>query len=255
MALWKQVINFLRRREYKTEEVRTEGIPALCQTERAEQAEELQKPVRHPKRKARLLLARYGIEKIYTQDDVNRIFWEMALRRKPMNKDVVHAVHVTICDNRLMKSFNRKLELYNQFMQSKSDDPTYKDNEEELRAEVARLKQSLAREEREKNNIRQKLEQEEGMGRRLAKKFMNQLRNPRSKFSQVYDYTKEEDIEDFLSWFKLLKRQVAKRTVKEIIRYHLPDEATRYLLEAMVEAHNSQFTVSEDGDIAEDAGY
>lgn len=240
VTIGKGIINLLRGRGYKSvNAVAPIGIYTPIQPKSQEEAP--QRPVRHPRRKARLLLARYGIGDILTQDDVNKIFWEMSIRRKPVPKNVINAVHVTIDDNKLMKSFNRKLELYNEFMQAKVADPNFMDTEEELKAEVIKLKQSLAREQKEKNSIKQKLEQEEGVGRRFAKKFINQLKIPNSKFHQIYDFTKEEDIEEFLSWFKLLKHQVAKRTIKGIVRNRLTDEGSQELFVSMVEAHNSLF--------------
>ena len=238
MTLAKQIFNLILGRGYKTVDVQ-ETTQAITQAKT--QDEEPEKPVRHPRRKARLLLAKYGIKELYTHDDINKLFWEMAIHRKPVPKNVINAVHVTIDDNKLMKSFNRKLELYNEFMQAKVADSQFMENEDSLKAEIIKLKQSLVREQKEKNNIKQKLEQEEGIGRKVARKFINQLKIPNSKFHQIYDFTKEEDIEEFLSWFKFLKRQVAKRTIKGIIRNRLTDEGSQELFVSMVEAHNAQF--------------
>ena len=240
VTIGKGIINLLRGSGYKTVND-VAPVDNYTPIQPKSQEEALQKPVRHPRRKARLLLARYGIGDILTQDDVNKIFWEMAICRKPVPKNVINAIHVTIDDNKLMKSFNRKLELYNVFMQAKVAEPQFMENEDSLKEEVIKLKQALAREQKEKNSIRQKLEQEEGVGRRFAKKFINQLKIPNSKFHQIYDFTKEEDIEEFLSWFKLLKRQVPKRTIKGIIRNRLTDEGSQELFVNMVKAHNSQF--------------
>ena len=140
-----------------------------------------------------------------------------------------------------MNSFNRKLELYNGFMESINSDSQIISGEEQLKEENAKLRKSLAKEIKDKNIIKQKFEHEEGMGRRLAKKFINQLKAPDSKFHQIYDFTRAEDIEEFLSWFKLLKRQVAKRTIKGIIKNHLTEEDSQVLFVNMVDAHNAQF--------------
>ena len=126
-------------------------------------------------------------------------------------------------------------------MIAKEADPKFMESEEELKAEIIKIKQALVRVEKEKNVIKQKLEQEEGMGRRFSKKLINQLKAPNSKFHQLYDFTKEDDIEEFLSWFKLLKRQVGKRTIKGIIKNYLPKEESQGLFVSMVEAHNSHY--------------
>ena len=135
-------------------------------------------------------------------------------------------------------------------MDAKATTPKFMEREKELMEKILSLKQTLAREEKEKNIIKQKLEQEEGISRRFSKKFMNQMKAPNSKFHQLYDFTKTEDIEEFLSWFKLLKRQVAKRTIKGIIKNHLPEEESQRLFVSMVVAHNAQFLPNpEDKDL------
>ncbi len=234
--IWKRIISFMYGKGYKTN-----NVVQVAKKEPMKKQEEPPKKIRHPKRKARLLLSKYGFDGIYTQDDVNRVFWEMAIRRKPMTKNIIDAVHIMICDNNQMKSFNRKLELYQKFMEGKAPEKSFTENEDSLKAEVVKLKQTIALEQKAKNILRQKLEQKEGQGRKVAKKFINQLKTPNSRFQQLYDFTNTEDIEEFLSWFKLLKRQVAKRTVKGIIRNYLPEEETQELFLAKVKAHNDQF--------------
>ncbi len=241
VRIWKRIFSFMHGRGYKT----TDVVQEVQKEPMKKQEEPIQK-VRHPKRKARLLLSKYGIDGIYTQDDVNRIFWEMAIRRKPMTKNIINAVHIMICDNSQMKSFNRKLELYQKFMDGKASDTSFTENEDNLKAEVIKLKQDVVLEQKAKNKLRQKLEQEEGQGRKLAKKFINQLKTPNSRYQQIYDFTKEEDIEEFLSWFKILKRQVAKRTIKGIVKnWHSGDEGQELFLR-MVKAHNAQFQPDPD---------
>lgn len=256
VTIAKRIANVIRGRGYKT-------VNAVAQVDYYKpinpkaQTKGHQKPVRHPRRKARLLLAKYGIEDIITKDDVDRMFWEMAIRHKSMTKSVINAIHITIDDNNLMNYFNRKLEHYNEFIETKASCYEYKNTEEELKTENIKLKQAIVREVKEKNNMKQKLEQEEGMGRRFAKKFINQLKAPNSKFHQIYDFTKEEDIREFLLWFQLLKRQVGKRTIKGIIKNSLTEGRTPELFMRLVENHNSQFLpdseekeyINEDTDI------
>jgi len=74
----------------------------------------------------------------------------------------------------------------------------------------------------EKNQIKMKLQQEESMSRKLTKKFMNQLKTHHSRFQQSYDLTQEKDIEEFLSWYKVLKRPVNKKTIKDIVNFSQP---------------------------------
>ena len=244
--MWKQVISFLRGRGIKTSDFKDEQRITLEQQSQKESKNK--DSVRHPRRKAKKLLQNYGIKDIHSQDDINWLFWTLAFRRKPINRNIANAVRILICDNRLMNSFNRKLELYNGFMESINSDSQIISGEEQLKEENAKLRKSLAKEIKDKNIIKQKLEHEEGMGRRFAKKFINQLKAPDSKFHQIYDFTRAEDIEEFLSWYKLLKRQVAKRTIKGIIKNHLTEEDSQVLFVNMVEAHNAQFLQDSEGE-------
>ncbi len=203
-----------------------------------------------PRRRAKELLAEYGIGRIRSQDDVNRMFWEMATRRMIITKTIATAVRIVVCDNRVMRSFNRKLELYNSFMDSKYANADFRDDRQRMkemekahRAEVVRLTQAVNREVKEKNVIRQKLEQQESAYRKVATKFMSQLRTHQGRFLQTYDYTKEADVAEFLSWFRILKRPVGKKTISLILRHHIGDTASPTLFLDAVERHNAQFQV------------
>ena len=205
-----------------------------------------------PRQRAKRFLADNGIEKIQTHDDVNKIFWEMSIRRKPVSKRLANAVHIVICDNRLMKSFNRKLELYNEFMREKSTAPTFMDAEQKLKelikahkTETYSLIQARNSAEREKNAYKQRFEQDESMNRKLTKRFMNQLKGHQGRFQAAYDFTDEDYITEFLSWYKLLKRRVSKRTIGSIVRHRLSDDTANLFLR-MVAEHNSQFEVEEE---------
>lgn len=252
-----QVLNFLQGRGYKTVtaecaddavkkcEAVVEDVPVAKDTQES-------LPTASPRSKARDFLKENGIGEIRTQDDVNRIFWEMAARRLPVSKQMANAVRIVVCDNRLMKSFNRKLELYNRFVCDKSVDPDFKADRQKLKemekshkAEVHRLTQSLRSAEKERNVLRQRLEQEEGADRKVARKLMNQLKSHQGRFIKAYDFTSEADVTEFLSWYRLLKRPVSKRTIHSIVAHLLSGSGGDVFLR-MVEAHNLQFKTDAD---------
>lgn len=93
------------------------------------------------------------------------------------------------------------------------------------------------------------------MSRKLTKKFMNQLKTHHSRFQQSYDLTQEKDIEEFLSWYKALKRPVNKKTIKDIVNLRLKEPGTSELFLSMVEAHNELFAAnaSEEDEVDEEA--
>lgn len=244
-----QVMSFLRRRGCKTAttECADDVVKAISADEPvAERTQDSHQTV-SPRRRAKDFLKENGIGEVRTQGDINRIFWEMAARRMPVSKQMANAVRIVICNNWLMKSFNHKLELYNRFINEKLTDSGFKADRQKLKemekshkAEIHRLNQSLRNAERERNVLRQKLEQEEGGDRKVARKLMNQLKSHQGRFIGTYDLTNETDITEFLSWYRLLKRPVCKRTVHSIVAHQLKGRDTDVFLR-MVDAHNLQF--------------
>lgn len=261
----KRILNFLRGNGLKTESDKNALIKRQYseakdeQEQQSDSFEDNVSPVSPgPRRRAKDFLAQYGIGQIRTQDDVNRIFWEMAARRLPISKQFANAVRIVICDSRQMKSFNRKLDFYNKFINDKFEDPDFKnerqklrDAEKSFRAEIQRLTQAKNREEKEKNNIRQKFQEEESGNRKVAKKFMLQLKTHQGRFLSAYDFTNERDITEFLSWYKLLKRPISKRTINSILRHCMSETDKANLFRRMVEEHNKLYASNAEDDIDE----
>lgn len=202
-------------------------------------------------KKAKDYLTQFGIDKIQDVNDVNRLFWEMAVRRRIISKPIREAVRTVIVSDKLMKSFNHNLELYNQYLEEKTADPEFVSEEQKVKdmakahkAEMNQLAQAQKQEEKAKNLMKMKLQQEESMSRKLTKKFMNQLKTCNSRFQQAYDLTQEKDIEEFLSWYKALKRPVNKKTIKDITNQRLKEPGSADLFLQMVEAHNAPFAAN-----------
>jgi hypothetical protein len=216
----------------------------------------------HAMQKAKAFLSKFGIEKIEDTPDLNKFFWEMAVRRKVISKPIREAVRTVIVSDRLMKAFNNALVAYNEFIEAKTSDPEFVSEEQKVKdmakahkAELNQLAQAQKQEEKAKNQIKMKLQQEESMSRKLTKKFMNQLKTHHSRFQQSYDLTQEKDIEEFLSWYKVLKRPVNKKTIKDIVNLRLKEPGTSELFLSMVEAHNELFAAnaSEEDEVDEEA--
>ena len=216
----------------------------------------------HAMQKAKAFLSKFGIEKIEDTPDLNKFFWEMAVRRKVISKPIREAVRTVIVSDRLMKAFNNALVAYNEFIEAKTSDPEFVSEEQKVKdmakahkAELNQLAQAQKQEEKAKNQIKMKLQQEESMSRKLTKKFMNQLKTHHSRFQQSYDLTQEKDIEEFLSWYKVLKRPVNKKTIKDIVNLRLKEPGTSELFLSMVDAHNALFAAnaSEEDEVDEEA--
>lgn len=85
------------------------------------------------RKKAKEFLASIGITSLESTDDINRIFWDMAVQRKPLNSQIREAVRIVLTSDRLMKVFNHNLSLYNTYIQEKTENPEFKDDENSLR--------------------------------------------------------------------------------------------------------------------------
>ena len=52
-----------------------------------------------------------------------------------------------------------------------------------------------------------KLKMETASGRKIAERMLQQLQSPKDRLLQAYDLTREEDVEAYLEWYRLLQRQ------------------------------------------------
>ena len=75
----------------------------------------------------------------------------------------------------------------------------------------------------------------------IVKKLHNKIANP---FSTIYDLTNEDDIMDYISWFKILGRNIKNQNVKLIVKSRFEDESAAELFKRMVEEYNA--TLIED---------
>ena len=208
------------------------------------------------RKKAKEFLASIGSTRLESTDDINRIFWDMAVQRKPLNSQIREAVRIVLTSDRLMKVFNHNLSLYNTYIQEKIENPEFKDDEKlfkelskEHKRALSEIDQLKSSERKEQNKLKQERLQEESMYRKLSKKFMNMLKSNGSRFNSAYNLTSEVDITEFLSWYKTVKRPVNKQTIKSVCREIVKREGSDELFMKMVEEHNAQYVaVEEDED-------
>ena len=206
-------------------------------------------------KKAKELLASIGITSLESTDDINRIFWDMAVQRKSLNSQIRESVRIVLTSDRLIKVFNHNLSLYNTYIQEKTKDPEFMDYEKLFRQLTNEHKRTLYEieqlrngERKEQNKLKQERLQEESMYRKLSKKFMNVLKSNGSRFNSAYDLTSETDITEFLSWYKTVKRPVNKQTIKSVCRGIIKREGSDELFMKMVEEHNAQYVAVEEDD-------
>ena len=206
------------------------------------------------RKQAREFLATLGINSLESTDDINKIFWEMAVRRKPVSNKVRDAVRIALSSDRLRKVFNHNLTIYNDYFKAKSESPEFRDDEQLVKdvtkqnkkviQEVEQLRSQLRK---ESNIEKQELKREESMSRKLVKKFMNMLKTNNTRFNRAYDLNNEADIIEFLSWYKMIKRPVNKKTIRDMSRLKCTEPGAEELFLRLVEEHNAEF-----GNVAEE---
>ena len=104
--------------------------------------------------------------------------------------------------------------------------------------EVEQLRSQLRK---ESNIEKQELKREESMSRKLVKKFMNMLKTNNTRFNKAYDLNNEADVVEFLSWYKMIKRPVNKKTIRDMSRLKCTEPGAEELFLRLVEEHNAEF--------------
>ena len=148
-----------------------------------------------------------------TQDDLNMWLWELAAKGHVFSKIARERILRVIADDGLRSYAERILPLFNQTVQAVYNSPDSPTNL--LRQE----RQERHRQNNESNILLHEAKQmykkksellmmETAAGRRIGERMLQQLQNPQSRLLQAYDLTREDDIEDYLEWYRQLKRAV-----------------------------------------------
>ena len=70
---------------------------------------------------------------------------------------------------------------------------------------------------------------------------MNMLKTNNTRFNKAYDLNNEADIVEFLSWYKMIKRPVNKKTIRDMSRLKCTEPGAEELFLRLVEEHNAEF--------------
>ena len=98
----------------------------------------------------------------------------------------------------------------------------------------------------EGNKIILKLRTDGSGYKKVSKKLKALLDDPKSDIQKTYDLTKKADIDNYLSWYRLMKRVVRTATVKSIEKFRYPEPGALDLFKQKVEAHNAEFRQMEE---------
>ena len=148
-----------------------------------------------------------------TQDDLNMWLWELAAKGYVFSKFARERVLRVIADDELRSYAERILPLFNQTVQTVYNSP---DSPSDL---LHREREERHRQNYENNIMlyeakllykkkNEFLMMETAAGRKVGERMLQKLQDPQSRLLQAYDLTREDDIEDYLEWYRQLKRAV-----------------------------------------------
>ena len=163
-----------------------------------------------------------------THDDLNMWLWELAAKGYVFSKYARERILRIITDDGLRSYAERILPLFNQTVQAVYNSPDSPSNL--LRQE----RQERHRQNNESNILLYeakqmyqkeivKLKMETASGRKIAERMLQQLQSPQDRLLQAYDLTREEDVEAYLEWYRLLQRHVPQDLIDRL------ESSPRYL--------------------------
>ena len=203
-------------------------------------------------------LKKMGFKQISSIQAMMQVFWNFASYRKPIRYAMKNAILSITVDEEAADFLESYVHFYNSFMQTRIEEDAWPVDEDRVKKHENQIKELNRRhqielEERNKkhkNEIaeRNKRFQEElkvardntKEYKKIIDKFRKKVKNPNSKIFQVYDFTDEYEIKDFINWFRVLHKKIKNQTVKCIIAKRFeenPDDAE--LFKKMVEEYNS----------------
>ena len=203
-------------------------------------------------------LKKMGFKKISSVQAMMQVFWSFASYRIPIGNSMKNAIFSITVNEEAADYLNSYCHFYNSFIQPKIEEGKFPIDEERIKKHEKQLKELSKRHqtELEERNRKRKEEiaklnkkhQEEihkisvtaKEYKKLIEKYRKQAKNPHSKLSQIYDFTNENDIKAFISWYKAVHKKVKNQTVKAIIRARFgEDEGAAELFNRMVDDYNS----------------
>ena len=211
------------------------------------------------------LLKKMGFKKISSIQAMMQVFWSFASRRIPIENTMKNSILSITIDEEAGDYLESYVHFYNSFIQKKIERDAWPIDEEKVRKHENQLKKlnkkhQLEIEERNKKHkeeitkLHKRYQEELQIARNNTKeykkiidKFRKKVKNPCSKIFHTYDFSDENEIRDFISWFRVLHKKVKNQTVKQILRNRFeenPDEAE--LFKQMVEEYNSTLVTDVD---------
>lgn len=166
-----------------------------------------------------------------TQDDLNMWLWELAAKGYVFSKYARERVLRVIANEGLRSYAERILPLFNQTVQAvynSPDSPTNLLTQERQECRRLNIDKNIQLHEAKQMYQKEivKLKMETASGRKIAERMLQQLQSPQDRLLQAYDLTREEDVEAYLEWYRLLQRHVPQDLIDRL------ESSPRYLAQA-----------------------
>lgn len=204
-------------------------------------------------------LSDMGYDEISNTEEMKELFWDFAVRREPIGRLMKNAILAITLDEQAANYLSRNFRDLNRIIQEHIDSgaakPTPKATDVNLPKDIQQEIMQVRREANKKVKAAKKEVMEDlrylQKLRKLAKKLKRLLLDPRSPLVQIIDFTKEEDINSFLNWFKYMERHVPPTFVRQLEKRNY-EEGQLDLFKQKVEAHNAKFPVGTPDDDSDD---
>ncbi len=214
------------------------------------------------------VLKKMGFRQISSVQAMMQVFWGFASQRQIITRSMKNAILSITVDEEAADFLESYIHFYNSFMQPKIEDGAWPVDEDRVKKYENQIRELNGRhqvelekqnkkhkEETARRNIKHQEELKIARGKtkeykKIIDKVRKKVKNPNSKVFQAYDFTDENEIKDFISWFRVLNKKVKNATVRCILAKRFednPDDAE--LFKRMVEEYNATLLgVSEDND-------
>ncbi len=103
-----------------------------------------------------------------------------------------------------------------------------------------------------RKNVQEQLKNIKGI-KKVSRKLKLLLLNPLSTITQSYDLTQEEDIDNYIAWFRAWGRCIPPTFVRQLEKRSYQESGTLDLFKQKVEEHNSKYTIDVSDDDIDDS--
>ena len=225
-------------------------------------------------------LREWGYGSIKHPHDLQQLFWEFSRRGVLLDKLFRVAVVECIDEESLYTKFLGMAKHYNRWANKQNgvaigqQDITkelakkdsliekyhrkFQESQErvsQLNNEIASLKRdlkpksegaqivALRKELKKMYNIElQEMRHKEKPNKMVGKAMMKELRHPESRIFKSFDFTREEDVRDYIEWFKLSRRKIIAPIQRAVLEQHGPDKLETFM--SLVNEYNSEWEAS-----------